>query len=333
MNFDYTKLLKNRILVTSERGYFKASRFSEKQLSYFKSIDNFYALESNCTSGVSLEFKSDTTIFSFDFISEETSQCIVNFDIFVNDQFVVSKKYNTVNFKKYYLVFKTDSKGLKKFTIYFPHSSSIKINNFQLEDKASFSYVEDKKKLLLTLGDSITQGYNATNPKDTYAVKLSRKLDMDLINQGLSGYFHDENYLDENLSIKPSIIISAFGTNDWVMINNLYELKVNILSYFKKLHQIYNNIPIFIITPIYRNGYLSVLPLGSFFDVTSTLIKEAQKFDNFFIIDGLDLVPHNPKYFDDNVLHPTNEGFSFYSDNLYEQIVQRLEINKFNQNS
>ena len=55
-------------------------------------------------------------------------------------------------------------------------------------------------------------------------------------------------------------------------------------------------------------------------------IKKVYEKLSDYIIDGFDLVPHDKKYFADEV-HPNDDGFAFYGDNLtkeLEEIIAKL---------
>jgi hypothetical protein len=319
MDIDYKKLFRNRLDVVEDNGFFRATRVSDKQLNISSSNEGIF------NSGVTLEFISNTKAVFFDFIIVDTNELIANFDVFINDNYVESVSFNTENRTVQRFQFITNIEGLKNVKIYLSHATCIKLNNFQIDDNSILDYINEDRPLLLCHGDSITQGYIAEHCKNTYPVQISKRLNMELLNQSISGFIHDYRFIDESLELNPSIIISAYGTNDWENISDINIIKENIVKYLKKLHDTYTGVPTFIITPIYRGSYLTVAPCGSFFDVISILIKESKKYDNFIIIDGLNLVPHEDKYYDESILHPTDEGFAFYSDNLFKIIKKTLD--------
>ncbi|MDC7236626.1 MAG: SGNH/GDSL hydrolase family protein [Sphaerochaetaceae bacterium] len=326
MNIEYKKLIKNKLDVVEDNGYYKPIRFSNKQVESFSKLKSAFRDEASYNSGVCLEFLSDCHTVMFDFIVEKTNETVTNFDVFINENYIKSVSINPLINVEQQFKLTTDVKGSKAIKIYLSYATSIKIKNFKVNDGSILKYVSDDKPLLLCLGDSITQGYSVLHSKNTYPIQLSHKLNMNLLNQGLSDYIHFYKGLDENLNIKPSIITSALGTNDWEQIEDLDQIKENIRLYLKTLHKLYPTVPTFIITPIYRGSYLTLASCGSFFDIASIIIKEADKYNNFNIIDGLDLVPHDDKYFDNSVLHPTDKGFDFYSSTLYDKIKMTLDI-------
>ena len=321
MEIDYNKLFRNCLGVLKEKeGYFRPVRLSEKQLTAYKKVNPEYIIEGKFTAGICIEFFSFDSSFSFDLITGTFIHPYANFDIFVNDNYSTSIIYNHGNEKKSHFIFSTKIEKKKKFTIYFPHSTDIRVRNFEIKD---IEYVETKKDLLLTFGDSITQGYVSKFPRFAYPIMISKKLDMDLLNQGMSGYVFESETIDESLKIEPKIITVAFGTNDWDRFDSMDYIKNKINLYFNKLNSVYPNIPVFVITPIWRCDYMNIHKCGTLFDIISNIVKYASKY-NFNIVDGMELVPHNNKLFDPECLHPTEEGFAFYTKNLYNTIKQLL---------
>ena len=324
MNIDCCKLFLNYLDVLEINGYYKAERLSKKQKEGFKNQRELLSVQTEYSSGIVVEFFSNTTSVQFDYKTGFCKEAFAYFDILIDDEYFESISCSNYNYFKYKFEVNFNNRDKKKISIYFPHSSSIMINNFKIDDNSSFRYSESRKNPIVFLGDSITQGYASLHPINTYPALLSKKLNMNFINQGVAGAFHDFNTLDETLSIKPSAVISAYGTNDWSFIDSINNLKSNIEKYFNKLHKQYSSIPIFIITPIWRGDYLKTNDLGTIFDVISILIKEANKYDNFTIIDGFELTFHDATNFDDMVLHPNEDCFKVYAENLYQNIKDKI---------
>lgn len=325
MEVDYKRLFKNTLDVVESCGFYKAVRFTEKQVDSYKARNAEFSIESSYCSGVCIEFISNSKFVKFDFKTGVCNQTFANFDVFIDDKYASSISYNVRDNTEYKFEFGSKIQGEKKYTIYFPHSADPKIINFDLDEKSSFNYNNEKKDLLLCFGDSITQGYVSHFPKTTYPVMLSRMLNMSLLNQGLTGFEHNKDFIDKDLNVTPSLITTAFGTNDWDNYDSIDEISTNITLYFEKLNSIYPDIPIFVITPLWRGSYMRINPSGTFFDIISIIVKEALKYDNCTIIDGMELVPHNKNYFGSEVLHPTERGFEFYANNLFKHIKEKLD--------
>ena len=51
---------------------------------------------------------------------------------------------------------------------------------------------------------------------------------------------------------------------------------------------------------------------------------ENEELDNVICIDGFELVPHDEKCFGDLYLHPNEDGFKYYFENLYKIIKEYI---------
>ena len=84
----------------------------------------------------------------------------------------------------------------------------------------------------------------------------------------------------------------------------------------------YKGSKLFYISPIWRDKRQGKA-MGTFEGCRKILIDLAKK-HGFEHIDGLTLVPPRPELFQDEYLHPNDNGFSFYAENLIRQLVGRI---------
>ena len=91
------------------------------------------------------------------------------------------------------------------------------------------------------------------------------------------------------------------------------------VTFFQKLRSLYGNVKIVSILPLWT----ATFDCNENFGVLQRecLKKVYAQFSNH-IIDGHDLIPHDPHLFNDG-LHPNDEGFSHYGNNL-TKILQEL---------
>ena len=86
----------------------------------------------------------------------------------------------------------------------------------------------------------------------------------------------------------------------------------------------YKTAKIFAIRPIWRADNEEVRKFGLFPDISKEIEKAVADLENVTYIDGYDLVPGERKYFADLRLHPRDEGFKYYGDNLYRKISKYI---------
>ena len=64
---------------------------------------------------------------------------------------------------------------------------------------------------------------------------------------------------------------------------------------------------------------------GDFKNVEKDIIEAVADIENITVISGFDFVPKDEKYFGDLRLHPNDEGFDHYVENLYGKIKSALD--------
>jgi lysophospholipase L1-like esterase len=136
----------------------------------------------------------------------------------------------------------------RRLKIYLPHTAAANLVSIDLIDVNSVEQVKPAK-VLLTLGDSITQGMDAIHPSLTYAAVAARQLRMDLHNYGIGGaVFAQTSFPVAPIIPKPHLITIAYGTNDFSDGCSLEMAR----DYLSHVRTIFPNTPIVVLMPLWR---------------------------------------------------------------------------------
>jgi lysophospholipase L1-like esterase len=216
--------------------------------------------------------------------------------------------------------------NMNKVTIYLPWSYQTKIARITLDDNCMVWKTAKKPKSIICMGDSITQGYMADNPTQTYVGRLSTHLDAEVINQGNGGYFLDYELLDEFINIKPSLVTFAYGTNDYSRNGNPEVIRDNLDDFLDNLTEIFTKTPVLCITAPYRGSekhFNRENIIGWGYDKLREIFHEVcSKYSQVTVID--DPVPHDEACFFTDYTHPTALGFEHYFNNIYPTVKELL---------
>ena len=297
-------------------------RFTKEQEEAYKGwCDDFY---NKCfaTAGIRLEFFTDSTsMFLKVKVRHSSSRGFFTHDIFVDGKMIgqlgasheeYSAMDNSQISGKFYL-----GEGEKKVCVYFPWSFSSQIAEISLDDGAKLEPVEKKYRMIM-FGDSITHGYDAYSTVNSYATRLADMLNANAVNKGIGA----EKFRPELAALKdyfePDIITVAYGTNDWGC-NDKAEFERSSKRFYENLSKNYPNAKIFAITPIWRADIDDSREF-KFRYVNEYLHNIADKLDNVTAIDGYSFVPEDTSLFSDLYLHPNDDGFAYYAENLYKKI-------------
>lgn len=331
---DYKRITQGCAYVTEKNGKIGFHRFTEAEELFYKRRDEILGRDFRCrcsaTAGVKLCFVTSSKILKLTVTTGvATSRSYFSFDVFENGSLIgyldnfkeeeLFENYTEQQFvlgrhEKSFLLSDTKS----EITVYFPWSVSVEDIEIELDDGAEIEPTVPQKKLLV-YGDSITQGYDAIRPSHRYAARIAALLGAEEINKAIGGEIFVPGLVKDKLDFKPDYITVAYGTNDWSTTDGMDFYK-NVESFYSSLSQNYPNAPIFAITPIWRLNFEEPKPFGDFFSVEKVIREATSDLKNVRVISGFDLVGHDKKLFADLRLHPRDEGFNEYYENLSKKI-------------
>ena len=328
------------VTVEETDGVFRFYRFTEEQRETYKRIKpdrvDFY---NKClaTAGVKLRFTTDSRTLSLKIFTPEenkgSSRKYFAFDVVVNgekidslsnftDSQMTDNYTGTVlesgNFGKIFDL----GQGEKSVCVYFPFSIAPDITEIGIDDGAFIKPVKSPKKMIC-FGDSITHGYDALHPSAMYTAKLALALSAEEYNKGIGGDIFFPELAAVRDGFDPDYITVAYGTNDWSGCPR-NATRDRIKRFFENLRENYPAAKIFAITPIWRAESVEERNYGEFSLVGQDIKEICGDIGGITVIDGFNLVPHDPNCFGDLRLHPNDKGFEHYFKNLYSEIKKHI---------
>ena len=306
-------------------------RFTQAQRSMYQRKNTEFFLKSFGTAGVKLSFRTDSKRLGLRATVQKTcTRTYASFDVTVNgvaagylDNFSdveIQKDYSRQEFPLGEMEKEFDlGEGVKTVEVHFPWNLWVVLHEIFLDDGASVVPVRPQKKLL-AFGDSITQGFDALRPSRRYVAQLANALEAEEFNKAIGG----ECFCPDLAAIKddfaPDYITVAYGTNDWSK-TKPETLQANARAFFLELQNHYPGVKTYVLTPIWRANEESLAKTRKpFYTVGETIADVTADLENIAIIPGYDLVPHSVDYFGDYGLHPRNEGFDHYFENIWKTI-------------
>ena len=207
--------------------------------------------------------------------------------------------------------------GEKEVCVYFPWSAKVMLKEISVDDDCYIIPVKPQK-ILLAYGDSITHGYDSLHPSNKYITKLAEFLDAEEINKAIGGEKFFPPLSEIKNDIKPDYVTVAYGSNDWGY-ENREEFVNKVRKFFLNISANYPDAKIFAITPVWRAD-ITDENYDSFRNIEKDIINAVENIKNVSIISGFDLVPENEDYYADLFLHPNDEGFKYYAENIIKKI-------------
>lgn len=331
LNYETVKKITCGAARITEDGGFRFYRFTQEQEEVYRKYRSWFFEKTFSTPGVCLNFNTDSrnlylkvdvsrattrSCFAFDiFCDEKLTDCIRNFED--NDIPELNQRALGEYSKN------TDlGEGNKTVKIVFPWSVTPVIKEISLDDGAYVTPVKSKKRIIM-YGDSITHGYDALHPSNTYAYRFCEMMGAELYNKAISGEVFAPEVSEFADNFTPDLITVAYGTNDWGADTEYSVFKENSRKFYDNLAKNYPDTKILAITPIWRTEVNGQRKIGSFDNVKKQIFDIASGCDNIIPLCGYDFVPKSPEYFSDKHLHPNDSGFYFYAKNLYDAVREK----------
>jgi lysophospholipase L1-like esterase len=309
--------------VTDEDSLITFDRFTELQKKFYQETKKGFYKRALHTAGIVIDFKTDSEKLSFSYkASFRVTRSWYYFDVYENDMMILHHGEDlgdrTEGEGKIDI---TLSRGMKRVRIYLPYSQRIQLTDFELDDGAAVISIQRPLKALI-LGDSVTQGFDAKYPSLHYVSLMTERYSMSYINQAIGSETFNAGILGSEKVTEPDVITLAMGSNDWAT-KAFDEIERDADKYFSTLTNIYEDVPIIYISPIWlkHEGNGTTLPTAI------EMLESVASSYGAHVIHGLDLVPHDEGMFSDGV-HPTDLGFSEYSKRLFQQTDRIIEIIK-----
>ena len=310
-------------------------RFTPAQRHLLTQKDEGFGYKSLASSGMRMDFKTNSqhldikirvknvrarSFFSLEvFVNGKPNGCIDNYSDLEMPQYYSQTVCPVGEFAGSFDL----GKGEKTVTVYLPWNKRTFLQSLCLDDGAYVEPVRRSKKLLV-FGDSITMGYDALRSSSRYAGRLADFLGAEEFNKAIGGERFCPDLLEILEDISPDYILVAYGTNDWSG-KPWADFNDRMTAFFDILARKYPNVKTFVVTPVWRPNYQNSKPgYSSFFDVEKSIRQSIADKENMILIPGFDMIPHDEKYYADQVLHPNDTGFEHYFENLKKQIQKYL---------
>lgn len=293
------------------------AKCTERQVAAWKNFSDGLGVNASATTGIRLDFHTDSKYFTFKAASGK------RFELYVNGVFKTCFLRADGDDTDFSADIVSD-KAENRITLFFPsHDVPGVISYVELDDGASVRPHKFDRKLYF-IGDSITQGWDSHYDSLSYANVVSDFFNADSIIQGVGGAFFHEDIFDSDISYDPDAVIVAFGTNDWGRFESATELRKHACKFLDALTTRFKDKKIFGISPIWRANAESECRATGYFKDVCKIVKEEILSHGMVLIEGEYLTPHIPDFYSDGYLHPNGLGFSIYAKNLCRILENHL---------
>ena len=300
LNFDQIKeLTVGAVNIEKQDDGIRFYKMQKCQIDAFYALSDILGFRAETTTGIRLDFETDSKYLAFDIKKGN------RFEYFIDGVYQGTLESPRIELN-----------APCRVTLAFPSHETGVIDEVEISDGAVATRHKFDTKILF-IGDSITQGWNSGIDTLSYAWRTSMALNADSIIQGVGGaYFHGSTFADSNFD--PDTVIVAYGTNDVNHFATKDEMIKQLRLYVGNVKETYKQSKIYAISPIWVSGGKEEKRMGNLWECYELIASEIETL-GVNHIRGLDLVPHDPLCFADE-LHPNATGFEKYAENLVKII-------------
>ena len=308
-----------------DRNRLRFIRFTAKQIADYESDGKWYPTRCRASANVTLEFLSDAEWFGFEYdVQSGSSQSFYGFDLFVDG--VLEDSALIEGFASSAIVFNLP-KGTHRITLFFPWSAEVMLKSMSFSENSFIKPVPAKKLRILTIGDSITQGYIAKHPGFCWVGKMTRELDAEVLNLGVGGCGFLPNTLKEPIDWKTDFIILSYGSNDFSRETDQDSFSRHVSAYMSKLVKEFPDTPILQIPPIVRYDpahlYREKSKGYNLEDACQIIRDIAASYPQVTVMENISY-PHVLDFFAADQMHPNDLGFQLYGEAVIQAVKAKL---------
>jgi hypothetical protein len=293
------------------------AKCTEKQVAAWKEFSDFLGTGAAATTGVRLDFHTNSKRFAFKPSSGR------RFELYVNGTFREVFLRNDEDDVEFSFVINEPTEE-SRITLYFPsHDVPGVLSYVELDDGATLCPHKFDMKFFF-IGDSITQGWNSHYDSLSYANRVSDFFNAESVIQGVGGAFFHENIFDPSIDFDPDVALVAFGTNDWGRFESIDELIEHTSKFLDAFADRFAGKKLFGISPIWRGNPSDEIRKTGYFKDVCEAVKNQIKAHGITLIEGEYLTPHMPDFYSDQYLHPNGLGFGIYAENLCKALKDQI---------
>lgn len=313
--------------VTDENGKLRFNRMTDRTQKAFSLENENYFKRAWSTAGVRMDFITDSDTFKMRVsdVKAASSRKFFYFDMYINGELYIHTGKNDYSLEDACDLRAYLDGNENRIQIFFPFSVNPAIESVELSDGAKITPVSPDLRAVC-YGDSITNGYDARFPSQSYINRMARLLNCEVFNQAIGGAQFNARIVDNPKEFDPDFITVSYGTNDWAHRESKESLKKAAEDFFSAVYVRWRNIPVFVILPVWRGNADEIKPSGGFKECRSIIAKAAGEYKDFYVIDDMDLVPHAAELFSPDILHPNDDGFAVYGKRVGKFISEKLGI-------
>lgn len=200
------------------------------------------------------------------------------------------------------------------YEIVLPYAESVVFRGLGASPGATFAPAPARPAFrYVAHGDSITEGYQASDPLHNYPALIGARNGWEVVNMGFGGRTTVGSDGAALGSLRGDLITILIGFNDYNGQRAVAQYEASLREIVAGIRVAQPKVPVYLITPLWSSSAHAV-PLEEYRQAVKRVAEGAQD-ANLHLVDGLKLIDNDAKYFPDGI-HPNDAGFAQMAERL-----------------
>lgn len=215
--------------------------------------------------------------------------------------------------------------GFHDYELVLPYGDSVEFLGLRVGRPARFEPPPPRTpRRYVAYGDSITQGFTASDVGQSYAFRLAQKKNWQVLNMGFGGRASTPADGRVVAALQADVITVLIGANDWQAGVPPERCGANVNAFLANLRAVQPQVPVYVLTPLWVAASWQprarVADLESYRQVLREVVY-ARHDPDLHLIEGPDLIAHDLALFDPVVVHPNDQGFAMMAERLAARVA------------
>lgn len=215
---------------------------------------------------------------------------------------------------------------LHSYELFLPYGEITEIHSVTVNAETVFETPPHPPRFRTVFhGDSITQGFCASQIDRTFPFLVGELLDHEVVNLGVAGIGLNPGTAKILAGMDMDLLILEIGANDWM--NELHpdDFRKNVRKFLHDFRALKPEIPVRWITPFWISPKWKAKKPRYELELYRRIIEEETAALNdpaVKTISGLDLLDADPALFDEIPVHPADKGHEQIAERLAERLLE-----------
>ncbi|MET3995053.1 lysophospholipase L1-like esterase [Bradyrhizobium sp. S3.9.2] len=193
------------------------------------------------------------------------------------------------------------------YEIVLPYADGVEFGSIQVAPPSVVTAAAARTgRLMLCYGDSITQGFKATDLRRSWPYLLAANRGFRCINMGYGGRVVIPSDGTACVNLAPDLMIVMTGTNEYLAQTPVANYQANLSAFLPAVHAVNPTVPVYLCGTIYNAASLPI-PLSSYANVAGNVIA-ALGCSQFIGVDRATLISDPGTQIGPDGTHPTDAG-------------------------